>query len=82
MVKRQEEKRRKRFANRVWACRFPLEERQAWSGEQQPCRSFGGERQHHARVAPTATSAVLPLLHVGSSKVEMPLPRMGSGQKC
>jgi hypothetical protein len=29
MVKRQEEKRRKRFANRVWACRFPLEERQA-----------------------------------------------------
>jgi hypothetical protein len=29
MVKRQEEKRRKRFANRVWACRFLLEERQA-----------------------------------------------------
>jgi hypothetical protein len=42
MVKRQEEKRRKRFANRVWACRFLLEERQAWSGERQPCRSSRG----------------------------------------
>jgi hypothetical protein len=28
----------------------------------------------------TATSASLPLLHVGSGKVEMPLPRVGSDQ--
>jgi hypothetical protein len=33
MVRRQEEKRRKWFVNRAWACRSPLEERQA-------CRSL------------------------------------------
>jgi hypothetical protein len=30
----------------------------------------------------TVTSDALPLLHVGSGKVEMPLSRVGSGQKC
>jgi hypothetical protein len=43
---------------------------------------WSGERQPHARVTPTATSAVLPLLHVGSGNVEMLLSCVGSGQKC
>jgi hypothetical protein len=41
-----------------------------------------GERQPRARVAPTATSAILPLLHGGSGNVAMSLPCVGSGQKC